>query len=121
MATSPDKAPQDKKKPQAPAPTDLAGAHVLRLLGRPADLSAVQARHLWGNNFRVNIFVGDTASRKIAHSYFLVLDGEGKLLWTEPKIAHTYESSTTDSLQRMKNAVAGGPVRAHDEGSTPPG
>jgi hypothetical protein len=114
---------QEKQKPQAPAQSELAGAYVLRLLGRPADLTAVQARHLWGNNFRVNIVVGaDAASRKIAHSFFLALDGDGKVLWSQPTIHREYAAPTTEVLRSEKSqGILAAPVQKSDEGATPPG
>jgi len=66
-------------------------AHVMEDLGQPASLLHVQVRLLWGSNYRVNIFVGpDVASAKVAHSFFLAVDGEGKILASNPAIARRY-------------------------------
>ena len=59
-------------------------------LGRPADLHRVQVRLLWGDHYRVNVFVGDAASCKVAHSFFLKADGNGKILASTPTIARAY-------------------------------
>lgn len=64
---------------------------VLAALGRPPDLHRVQVRRVFGDNYRVNVFVGpDGASVAIAHSYFLTADGKGKILSCCPPIARAY-------------------------------
>ena len=65
--------------------------NVMGGLGEPAGLRRVQARLLWGHYFRVNVFVGpDAASFKVAHSYFLEADGDGKILSSSPAITRMY-------------------------------
>jgi hypothetical protein len=67
------------------------GAEVLRALGRPAGLHAVQVRPVWGPHFRVNVLVGVGAtSAQVAHSYFLEVDGDGKILASSPSITKLY-------------------------------
>jgi len=67
------------------------GENVLSTLGQPADLHTVQVRRLWGDHYRVNIFVGaDAASAKVAHSYFLVVDGDGRIVESTPKLTKHY-------------------------------
>ncbi len=69
----------------------LVRENVMNDLGRPADLYNVQVRSLWNNNFRVNVFVGaNAACVKIAHSFFLAADGDGKVLDSTPRIARRY-------------------------------
>jgi hypothetical protein len=64
---------------------------VIRTLGTPGDLHDVQVRQLWDDNYRVNILIGeDAASLRVAHSYFLVADGEGKILACTPEIRKRY-------------------------------
>lgn len=64
---------------------------VMSNLGWPANLLRVQVASLWGNYYRVNVFVGPNAtSCKIAHSYFLEADGNGKILSSTPAITKTY-------------------------------
>src|SRR5437879_1889296 len=59
--------------------------HVMQDLGEPAGLHHVQVRQLWNCYYRVNLFVGpDAVSCKIAHSYFLEADGDGKILSSSP-------------------------------------
>jgi hypothetical protein len=69
----------------------LIGKNVLRTLGQPVDLIRVQVRTLWGDFFRVNVFVGpDPGAVKIAHSFFLSADAEGKILSSTPQITKKY-------------------------------
>jgi hypothetical protein len=64
---------------------------VIRILGTPGDLHDVQVRQLWGDNYRVNILIGDdAASVRVAHSYFLVVDVAGKILACTPEITRRY-------------------------------
>jgi hypothetical protein len=70
----------------------IIGKHVIHALGRPSDLHRVQVRPLWGDHFRVNVFVGvDAASAKVAHSYFLVADSDGNVSAATPKITREYQ------------------------------
>jgi hypothetical protein len=51
----------------------------------------VQVRQLWEDHYRVNILVGvDAASAKVAHSYFLVADGNGNILASTPQLKKRY-------------------------------
>jgi hypothetical protein len=64
---------------------------VIRTLGTPGGLHDVQVRRLWDDNYRVNILIGeDAASVRVAHSYFLVADGEGQILACTPEITRRY-------------------------------
>jgi len=65
--------------------------NVLSGLGRPPGLHRVQVRRLWGDCYRVNVFVGDDpASLKVAHSFFIQADGDGRVLESSPPIARLY-------------------------------
>jgi hypothetical protein len=67
------------------------GEQVLRALGEPGDLVKVQARPVGENAYRVNVFVGaDVASARVANSYFLVVDGDGKIVVSTPEIKRQY-------------------------------
>jgi hypothetical protein len=69
----------------------LVGEQAIHTLGRPADLIKVQIRWLWEGCYRLNVFVGvDAASARVAHSYFLVTDGEGNILTSTPKLTRVY-------------------------------
>ena len=69
----------------------LVGEQVIHTLGKPGELLKVQARRLWENYYRVNIFVGvDPASGKVANSYFLEVDADGKIIASTPKITRQY-------------------------------
>lgn len=70
----------------------LIGEQIINSLGTPADLLKVQVRQLWKNRYRVNIFAGvDVASARIANSFFLVTDGDNKILASTPKITKQYQ------------------------------
>jgi len=69
----------------------VIGEQVLHALGRPGDLQRVEVRRLWKDHYRVNVFVGaETGAVHIAHSYFLVADGEGNVAESTPKITRQY-------------------------------
>ncbi len=64
---------------------------VTSALGRPPGPHRVQARRLWDGRYRVNVFVGgDAASLRVAHSYFVEADGDGKILSSSPAVARLY-------------------------------
>jgi hypothetical protein len=67
------------------------GGHVLHALGKPGELLKVQVRPLWEKYYRVNVFVGtDAAGATIAHSYFVIADGDGNVLSSTPKVERKY-------------------------------
>ncbi len=69
----------------------VVAAAVLRGLGRPPEFLRSAARQLWGNYYRVNVFAGrDAASARVAHSFFLEADADGKILTSSPPIARAY-------------------------------
>ena len=46
---------------------------------------------LWDDTYRVNVFVGgDAATVKVAHSFFLKADRDGKILSSSPAITKKY-------------------------------
>jgi len=68
------------------------GQEVLLRLGRPDDLRHVQVRPLWEGHYRVNILVGaELTSVKIAHSFFLVANRDGKVLASTPEMTRRYQ------------------------------
>jgi len=70
---------------------DTISTQVLQSLGEPDHLHSVNVRRLWGQRFRVNIYVGrDASAITVAHSYFLVADAEGKIISSDPVIKRTY-------------------------------
>ena len=65
--------------------------NVLSALGTPPGPHRVQVRRVWGDRYRVNVFVGESAATlKVAHSYFLEADGDGKVLTSSPAITRSY-------------------------------
>jgi hypothetical protein len=69
----------------------VIGDRVIHALGRPADRYRVQVRRLWGDRYRVNVLVGgDVTTTTVAHSYFLVADGDGNISATTPALTRRY-------------------------------
>jgi hypothetical protein len=69
----------------------LIGKQVMYSLGEPASLQKVLVRRLWKDYYRVNVLVGaDAASIKIANSYFVEADGDGKIVTSNPQIKKQY-------------------------------
>ena len=69
----------------------VVGENVMHDLGQPAGLHHVQARRVFGGNYRVNVFVGaDAASAKVAHSFFVAADADGKVVESTPAINRVY-------------------------------
>jgi hypothetical protein len=57
----------------------------------PIDLSHVQVRKLWDDHYRVNVLVGENSgSVRVAYSYFLKIDSDGRLIASTPKITKQY-------------------------------
>jgi hypothetical protein len=83
--------PAAEPSPEPQSGVDRAiGQQVLRTLGAPPELHRVQVRQLWNATFRVNVFIGEAATMKIAHSYFLSTDHQGNILASSPSIVKTY-------------------------------
>ena len=82
---------QESERREAGLLEAVVGDNVLSALGRPAGLHRVQVRRVWRDNYRVNVFVGpDAASFKVAHSYFLRADGNGKILACCPPLTREH-------------------------------
>ena len=65
----------------------LLTEQVIHILGKPAGLHKVQVRRVGERGYRVNILIGpDAASVKVGQSYFLKVDGDGKIVESTPKI-----------------------------------
>ena len=92
MATKQEQSQQaERELQQSRSQEAVIRDHVMHDLGRPAALHQVQVRPLWDNHFRVNVFVGaDAASAKVADSFFLETDGDGKVLTSTPAITRRY-------------------------------
>ena len=69
----------------------LISGHVIRMIGQPEGLRRVDVKQLWEHHYRVNVLVGvNNASARVAHSYFMVTDGEGNVVSAEPKLSRQY-------------------------------
>ena len=65
--------------------------NVLFDLGKPPGQHRVQVKCVCGDSYRVNVFIGpDISSFKLAHSYFLKADRDGKILASSPSITRVY-------------------------------
>src|SRR5947209_1257276 len=84
--------PKQRAQPAAKSDNAAVGDYVIRNLGRPSNLVAVQIRRLWEDHYRVNILVGENAaSVTIPHSYFLVMGSDGSCLSSNPAIKREYQ------------------------------
>ena len=82
---------RDREKQQREQLHTLIGKYVVHSLGQPAGLFRVQVRRLWEDHYRVNVLIGvDAATVKIAHSYFLVVESDGTVIASAPKITRQY-------------------------------
>lgn len=69
----------------------VIGEYVLHALGEPSNLQKVEVRRLWECHYRANVFVSmGTGSARVAHSYFLVADGDGNVIESTPTISRQY-------------------------------
>jgi hypothetical protein len=90
-------AEQQGKRPVSPEQQErqrlaaIVGQHVLHALGQPGNLLRVQVQRLWDDHYRVNVLVGvDAASARVANSYFLVIDADGAIVASTPRITRQY-------------------------------
>jgi len=69
----------------------LIGNNLISLLGQPGAYHRVQVRSLWEDRYRVNVILGsDATNAKVTHSYFLVADGDGNIVESNPQITKLY-------------------------------
>ena len=82
---------RDRERGEQQRRSAVIRGQVIRTLGTPVSLHDVQVRQLWGDNYRVNILVGEeAASLRVAHSFFLVVDGKGQILACTPELTRRY-------------------------------
>jgi hypothetical protein len=91
MSTKPHQEADDMNKRVHEALYSVIAEQVLHTLDTPDHRHRVQVRSLWGNFYRVNLLVGDDAAcMKVASSYFLKTDSDGRILESSPAmIKHT--------------------------------
>jgi hypothetical protein len=65
-------------------------ARVLAALGRPTRMVKVSVLPLWGDHFRVNVWIAGSAGAAIPNSYFVTADDQGAILQSEPPIQKQY-------------------------------
>jgi hypothetical protein len=91
----PSKEPSDQTKlaahQQLEAFNESIAQQVLQVLGKPGNLIKVQIRAVADFHYRVNVLVGvDAASARVANSFFLVVDAEGSVISSTPKLGRQY-------------------------------
>lgn len=84
-------APHRSQPEDAAEPVDsraaLVAAAVVQALGAPPNLLRVQARPLWGDRYRVNVFVGESnAQATLAGSYFVRANAAGEVIESDPPL-----------------------------------
>ena len=83
--------PKERAKQETEQKNAAIGKNVLHILGQPTNLYRLQVQQLWESRYRVNVLLGvDAATVKVAHSYFLVADGDGNILASTPQITRHY-------------------------------
>jgi hypothetical protein len=76
---------------------DVVADAVMSALGRPADFLRAAARQVTADRYRVNVFAGPHAgSARVAHSYFVTADGDGKVLASSPPVRRLYPAGARD-------------------------
>ena len=53
------------------------GNDIIKMLGKPQNFDKVFVHHLWGNRFRVNVFISNRHTKIVSDSFFVTekLDG----------------------------------------------
>ena len=89
--TQQDQQQQAQERQEGQRLNAVIARRVMSTLGRPDDFQRVQVRPLWQDHYRVNVLVGvDAASVKVAHSYFLVAEGDGNITASTPPLSRQY-------------------------------
>jgi|SRR5579871_5091098 len=87
---------KDIQQHQRETQKTLIREQVMHRLGEPPGLHKVQVWRLWEDHYRVNVFVGaDATTARIANSYFLTSDHDGKIIASNPKLTKRYGSVET--------------------------
>jgi hypothetical protein len=82
---------KDLEQHRREAQKALISEQVIYTLGEPAGLHKVQVQRLWEDHYRVNVLIGpDAVSARIANSYFLTADSDGKIIASNPKLTKRY-------------------------------
>jgi hypothetical protein len=94
MSKQPAAPPEEAGGPTVPAAERRLAAivrGVMGFLGRPPDFLRATVRAVTADDFRVNVLAGaDAASARIAHSYYVTADDDGKLTASIPTIRREY-------------------------------
>jgi len=83
-------------------------AQILEHLGTPPNLIKAEAKYLWPDHYRVNLWqqVGDGLVKggRIAHSYFVETDGEGLVYSVRPSLQPRYGRPPARPARRARHA-----------------
>ena len=91
MFTTHDQTRRGDRQKEGGVPAEAALVRdVLGRLGEPDGLHTVQVKPVSGRSYRVNVYVRAAASYRVAHSYFVEADGDGRVLASSPAIARLY-------------------------------
>ena len=91
LKTLPPDAEVDRKTEEARELATRIGRNVISVLGRPAEFARIVVVRLWDRTHRVNVITGDDpTSTRIADSFFVVVDDDGKVLESTPPLARRY-------------------------------
>jgi hypothetical protein len=105
------KPPADQPQQDPQVHEGVIANHVMHILGQPGDLHRVQVRLLWEGHYRVNVLVGgDPTSVKVAHSFFLVADDNGRIRESSPEITRQYEPGSGGKVDPC-SALTATPLR----------
>lgn len=90
-AKPPEEDPEGAKAQPTGQREAVIRAGVLAALGSPSRLLRVAVLPLWGNNFRVNVLIGEDATAVLTpNSYFVTADDRGNILGATPPIQKQY-------------------------------
>lgn len=91
MTTTADEQRSNRRTQEAGLLETVVRENFLALLGTPSEAHRIQVKCLWGDCYRVNVFVTDgVGAFRVAHSHFLQADGNGKILSSNPPIKRAY-------------------------------
>lgn len=97
MTTEPLKAEEGAKREPCRPLEEAVGNSVLRALGRPVGLHHVQTRKVFGDHYRVNVYVGkDAASARVGYSYFVTANATGEVVSCCPAIPENLPSMRSE-------------------------
>ena len=84
-----DKNERERKKQEHQSA--IIAKYVMDALGQPDELRKVQVKQLWDDHYRVNVLIGENAaSARVAHSFFVAVNCDGKVIACTPNVRKQY-------------------------------